>query len=224
MKGILNREDLDLIPRIVLIPVRADHLQRTLHRLGSRVAEKRALQPADLGQPFRQRSLELVIVKVGAVNELRRLIPDRLHDARMPVSQRIHADSGDEVEIALPRQIVNIRPLSAAQNQRIPGVVLQKRRTKGSKRETPETRKTARHDLAKAKRNCDVIARRLAPADRASRQLYRSFHEIQEGLKSRNPHGASPNRTEMSLPNHHWMAAAIGGQVHQALFATWAGG
>ena len=55
MKGILNREDLDLIPRIVLIPVRADHLQRTLHRLGSRVAEKRALQPADLGQPFRQR-------------------------------------------------------------------------------------------------------------------------------------------------------------------------
>src|SRR6188768_2832843 len=58
-------------------------------------------------------------------------------------------------------------PAILAKAAKKPGVVLQKRRTKGGKLETHEPRKTARPDLAKAKRDCDVIARRLARAETA---------------------------------------------------------
>ena len=40
--------------------------------------------------------------------------------------ERVDADAGDEIEIALAIEIVNVRALPAAQNQRIAGIVLQK--------------------------------------------------------------------------------------------------
>ena len=59
------------------------------------------------------------------MNQQRCLLPDQLDDAWMRVAQRIDADSGDEIQIALAFQIVNIRAFSAAQNQRITSVVLE---------------------------------------------------------------------------------------------------
>ena len=50
------------------------------------------------------------------MDELRRLLADQFHDARMSVSKRVHADAGDEIEVTLAVEIVDIGPLPAAQN------------------------------------------------------------------------------------------------------------
>src|SRR5438034_1335549 len=60
------------------------------------------------------------------MDEQRRLLTDQLHDARMGMAERVHSDSGDEIEVALAVKIVDVRALAAAQNQRIPRIVLEK--------------------------------------------------------------------------------------------------
>ena len=115
MKRVVHRDDLDLAG-IDLVGMRPHHLERAFDRFRAGIAEKRSLQAAQLGQLFSQRALILVIVEIGAMDELRRLLADQFHDARMSVSKRVHADAGDEIEVTLAVEIVDIGPLPAAQN------------------------------------------------------------------------------------------------------------
>src|SRR5579864_7623448 len=74
---------------------------RTLDRLSSAVGEKRAVQSRKRAQLLREWPLEFVVIKIGDVNQLRRLLANRLRDPRMRVPEGIHAEAGDEIQIAL---------------------------------------------------------------------------------------------------------------------------
>ena len=80
----------------------ARQLEARLDRLGAGVAEERphaALNRRDRGELLRQPHLRLV-VEVGArhVQELLRLIGDRLDDVRMRMPGRVDGDAGGAVE------------------------------------------------------------------------------------------------------------------------------
>lgn len=49
----------------------------------------------------------------------RRLLPNRLHDARMSVSQRIHAQSGNEVEVPVSVQVIEKYAFTAGEHHGI---------------------------------------------------------------------------------------------------------
>ena len=107
------------------VAVRAHHLQCAFHGLGAGVAEERALQAAGFGQPFGERALIGVEVEIGAVQHAAGLLADHLHQARVRVAQRVHADAGDEIEIALARCIKNVAAFAMIEQQRIAGVGLE---------------------------------------------------------------------------------------------------
>ncbi len=89
------------------------------------LAKNARARPLASARRLRQRSLVLVIVKIGAVNQQAGLLANDFQNARMSVTERVDADAGEEIEIAAAFQIVNIAALSARQNERITGVVLQ---------------------------------------------------------------------------------------------------
>src|SRR5437016_12189097 len=68
---------------------------------GSAITKKCAVESGNLGQPFCQFRLVLVIEEVRSVNQLPCLLLQNFLDRGMRVAQRIHADSAEEVEIAL---------------------------------------------------------------------------------------------------------------------------
>ncbi len=59
------------------------------------------------------------------MNELRRLIADDLHDARMRVSKRVHAQTRDKVEVPFAFDVVDVNAFAASQSQRITGIRVQ---------------------------------------------------------------------------------------------------
>ncbi len=52
------------------------------------------------------------------------LFADHSHDARMGVTEGVHADAGDQVEIAFAVQIENVAALTAVQDERVSAVIL----------------------------------------------------------------------------------------------------
>src|SRR6266704_2044861 len=57
------------------------------------------------------------------------LFADYLHDSRMGMSQRIHAETGYEIEIAFTIQIVKKNAFAALEDQRVPVVGLKQKLT-----------------------------------------------------------------------------------------------
>ena len=102
-------------------------LDRSFDRLGSAVREKRAVQSRERAQLLRQRPLILVVVEIRNVHQLRRLIANRLHDPRMRVPQRIHAQPGNEIQIALALDVVEKHALAPAQHDGIAVISLQQK-------------------------------------------------------------------------------------------------
>src|ERR1700731_4715977 len=98
-------------------------LDRPLNRLGSAVGKKRAgiskRAAQERAQLLRQRPLILVVIKVGDVNNLRRLLPSRLHDPRMRMPQRIYSQPGNKVEIAPVLKVVKKYALPPRQHDGI---------------------------------------------------------------------------------------------------------
>ena len=60
--------------------------------------KKTRCRPLISAELLRQRSLVLVIVEIGGVDQQRGLLADHLDDARMRVAQRVHADAGDKIQ------------------------------------------------------------------------------------------------------------------------------
>ena len=123
MKGIIERYDL-VLGRIDLASMRADHLDGTLHALRAGVAEKGALQAACLGQPLRQFPLVLVIVKVGRMQQQSRLFTHHSDHARVSITERVDADARDQIEIALPLDVIQITAAAAMHDHGVTGVIL----------------------------------------------------------------------------------------------------
>src|SRR5690348_7952483 len=101
-----------------------DHLHRAFDRLSAGITEESPLQSTGLREPFRKRPLVFVVVEIRSVEEQRGLLANHFRDAWMRVSQRVYADAGDHVQIALAIRVVNIGTFPAMQRNRIPGIVL----------------------------------------------------------------------------------------------------
>src|SRR5689334_18424067 len=99
-------------------PMGLDHLEGPLARFGPAVGEKSSLQPAYLSDPFGERSLIFVVEEVRRVDQARRVLLCRANDARMIVAERVHADAGNEVQIAFPVYVPNVRAVAAPEHKR----------------------------------------------------------------------------------------------------------
>ncbi len=124
VEGIEQRHRLILVGAD-LLAVRADDLERAFHGLGSRIAEEHAVEAGGLGDAFRQRTLVLVIVKIGRMQHPAGLLPDHFHQTRMSVPQGIYAYPRNEVQVPFAGSIVDVASLAAMQHQRVPRIVLE---------------------------------------------------------------------------------------------------
>ena len=54
-------------------------------------------------QRLRQPALRLVVIKIRDVDELARLLDQRLGDGRMRMAQSVHGDAAAQIEVTLAR-------------------------------------------------------------------------------------------------------------------------
>ena len=59
------------------------------------------------------------------MDDLRRLLANDLHDARVSVAQRVDAQPGEEVEVAFALDVINVHAFAARDGERIAGVGVQ---------------------------------------------------------------------------------------------------
>jgi hypothetical protein len=93
--------------------VGARQFQRALPCLRARVGEEDTVKPRALGQAHRQLRLPLVIVEVRSVDERPALPRDRFDDGRMIVTQGIHADPAQQIEIAIALLVDDVHAFAA---------------------------------------------------------------------------------------------------------------
>ena len=86
----------------------ASQLERAFPGLGAAVTEERFVQAGDPGQPFRQFRLELVEKQIRDVNQAAGLPLQRRLNHGMSVTQRVHPNPAQEVEIPLAPRIPQI--------------------------------------------------------------------------------------------------------------------
>ena len=85
--------------------------------------EKKARSSPDLTQSScGEQALVLVVVKVGEVDDLRRLFADDPHDARVGVAERVDAQPGEQVEIAFALDVIQVDAFAARHGDRIASV------------------------------------------------------------------------------------------------------
>ena len=125
MERIVERDDDRLLRAANRVTGSPHQLQRAFNRLGAAVGEKRAIQPRRVAQLLGQQSLILVVIKVGDVDDLGRLVANHLHDAGMRMTQRVDAQPGQEIEIALALDVKDVHALAARNGQRIAGIGVQ---------------------------------------------------------------------------------------------------
>ena len=124
VKGIFERNDLELVGRDV-VAVGLDHLERAFGGFGAAVGEKGSRKAAHLRDAFGERSLVFVVEEIRSMDQARSLFLNGGDDARMVLSERIDADAGDEIEIALAVDVPHVRSVAAHKNERMAGIVLQ---------------------------------------------------------------------------------------------------
>jgi hypothetical protein len=111
--------------RALRVPEAAREFQARLDRFRAAVAEERARQPRELGQTRRQLRLQRMVEEVRRVQQRRRLLGDRARQHRMRVAERGHADTRNQVEIALTRVREQGRALAVVEDHRGATVDLQ---------------------------------------------------------------------------------------------------
>ena len=100
--------------------VQARELERGLVRLGAGVAEVHAAGLPGAGEALEARGeLELRRRRevVRHVRERRRLLGDRLDEHGVRVPERVHGDAGEEVEVASPVVVPEVRALAADEHR-----------------------------------------------------------------------------------------------------------
>ncbi len=124
VKGIVQGHDLEFLG-IDFVAVGARHLERALHGLGAGVAEERAVEAAGFGETLGERGLVGVVVEIRGVQQAAGLLADHLHQTGVRVAERVHADAGDEVEVALAGWVKHITAFAAVQYERVAGIGLE---------------------------------------------------------------------------------------------------
>ena len=81
-------------------------------------AEEDAVEASALGEPQREFRLALVIVEVRNVDQRAALPGNRLHDRRMVVAERVHADAAQQIEIAFALFVDDVHAFAADEEDR----------------------------------------------------------------------------------------------------------
>src|SRR5271163_751164 len=109
------------------MPRQTRQLNSPLHRLSSAVRKEDAIQARQLAEAFRQQSLIFVVIEIRKMNDAARLLPNRLHDTRMSMSQRVHSQPGHKVEILLAFEVVEKDSFAALEGNGIAIVGIKKK-------------------------------------------------------------------------------------------------
>src|SRR5580658_195961 len=115
-------------PRLSLapsaMPREPRRLDRSLNRLSPAVRKRRASISKRAAQKrnqlLRQRPLILVVIKIGNINQLPRLLPNRLNNPRMRMPQRIHPQARNKIKIPPVVNVVKKHALPPRQHHGIP--------------------------------------------------------------------------------------------------------
>jgi hypothetical protein len=124
-KRVLQRDEAAALGLPPGVPVAARELQARLVGLGAAVAEEHARQAREVGQAGGGIRLERMVVEVRGVQQRRCLLGDHGGEARMGVAERRDADAGHEVEVGAAVGVVQARPLTAHEDDRLAPVGLQ---------------------------------------------------------------------------------------------------
>ena len=88
--------------------VQPRQLQRAFDRLSAAVGEKHAVQPGPFREFARQRPLKGIVKQIRDVHRASRLPAHHAHQSRMRISQRIHGDAREKIEIFASLRIVEV--------------------------------------------------------------------------------------------------------------------
>ena len=106
----------DLVPALV-VPEFSRELEQAFVRLRAAVAEKAPARADQPNERFRELGLRLGEIKIRDVQELSRLLEQRIGDFRIGVAQRTDGDAAAEIEVALARHIPDVAPLAVIERE-----------------------------------------------------------------------------------------------------------
>src|SRR5690349_10187343 len=103
----------------MLAAVTARQLKGCFVRFRAAVAKKNPLAEGVAAKFPRKLGLGRDVIEVRNVKKFARLLLNRAHDGGMAMSQRIHCDAREEIEILFPVRVPDSRPLAAHESNRI---------------------------------------------------------------------------------------------------------
>ena len=113
MKGIERGDNLE--PTVVVTEL-AGEFEETFVGLGAAVAEKTFAGADESDQGLREPALWLVIIEIGGVDELARLLDQRLGDGRVAVAQRTDRNASAHIQIPFAGEIVQVASRAVTEN------------------------------------------------------------------------------------------------------------
>jgi len=116
VKRVLQSDDA-MTPLAALVRPRFGRLHRRLHRLRAAVAQKDLVQPAPPGELFGQQVLIRMSVEIGGMNTALHLLSHRRQDGRVAIPQSVHADPGEEVQVAPSSWVDHVAAFSTLHRQ-----------------------------------------------------------------------------------------------------------
>jgi hypothetical protein len=105
-EGALDGDESRAAAHALGMPVAPRELQARFVGLGAAVAEERPRQPGERREPRRGLGLERVVIQVRRVQQRTRLVGDDRGQSRVRVTERGHADAGDEVQVLAAVDVV----------------------------------------------------------------------------------------------------------------------
>ena len=119
VERVVGRDDLvGAVP--LVLAVLARQLHRALVRLDAAVREEDPVEDRVLDQQVGQLELRHGVELVRRVDQLRRLLGQRVHDHRRAVAQRVDGPAADHVQVRLPLLVPDPAALAAHQHDRRP--------------------------------------------------------------------------------------------------------
>ncbi len=82
-------------------------LQSAVNRFSAAIREKDAVEARPLRELFRERPLKRIVKQIRSMNRAPRFASNRAHKPRMSMSERIHGNTGEKIEILAPIRVVH---------------------------------------------------------------------------------------------------------------------
>ena len=105
----------DFKPAFVVAEL-AGQLEQALVGLDAAVAEEAFAGADEADQRLRQPALRLVVVEIRGVDDLARLLDQRLGDGRVRVAQRTDRDAAAQIQVTPPGDVVEIAARAVAEH------------------------------------------------------------------------------------------------------------